>query len=180
MFFANVIRAVVVAFFSLSASLAAASLTVGSIAPYVTLKGKDGGRVDGTAWASKELRGKVHTLFYVDPDEQELNAHVEQALKKENFPRDRYASVAIVNMKATWIPNFLIAKRLKKKQEEFTQTTFVKDQTKALVKAWGLQDDSYHVLMFDKQGKLAFSKGVKMDEGDISNLISIIRRHIDL
>lgn len=179
MFFAKVTK-VVVAFFFLSASLAAASLTVGNVAPDVTLGGKDGGRVDGSAWTSKELQGKVHTLFYVDPDAQELNAHVEQALKKENFPRDRYASVAIVNMKATWIPNFLIAKRLKKKQEEFTQTTFVKDKTKALVKAWGLQDNSYHILMFDKQGKLVFSKGTKMNEGDIANLISTIRQHIDL
>ena len=164
---------------ALSLPLSAAGLMiVGSGAPPVVLQGKDGGRVDGNAWNSNELKGKVHAVFYVDPDEQKLNEHVEQALKKEAFPRDRYASVAIVNMKATWIPNFLIAKRLKKKQDEFTSTTFVKDKKKVLVKKWGLTDNSYHVVAFDKEGNLLFSQGTKMSDDDINRLISLIRSNL--
>ena len=156
----------------------AQGLKVGAPAPEVTLEGKLGGRVDGTAWKSSELTGKVHAVFYVDPDEQKLNEHVEQALKKEKFPLDKYDSVAIVNMAATWIPNFLIAKRLKKKQDEFGHTTFVKDQGKALVRAWGLKDNSYHVLVFDKSGNVAWSKGDKLSDTDISELITTIRRNL--
>lgn len=158
--------------------LSANDLVVGSGAPQVVLQGKDGGRVDGTAWNSSELQGKVHALFYVDPDAQKVNEHVEQALKKEAFPRDRYASVAIVNMKATWIPNFLIAKRLKKKQDEFTSTTFVKDKSKMLVKKWGLTDNSYHVVAFDKNGDLLFSQGTKMSSEDVNKLIAVIRSNL--
>ena len=158
--------------------LSATGLMVGSGAPQVILQGKNGGRVNGTAWNSDELRGKVHAVFYVDPDAQKLNEHVEQALKKEAFPRDRYASVAIVNMKATWIPNFLIAKRLKKKQDEFTSTTFVKDKNKLLVKEWGLTDNSYHVVAFDKNGNLLFSQGSKMSDEDVNKLISVIRSNL--
>ena len=153
-------------------------LVVGKKAPEVMLEGKNGGRVDGTAWKSGELTGKVHAVFYVDPDEQKLNEHVEQALKKEAFPLDKYDSVAIVNMGATWIPNFLISKRLKAKQEQFSHTTFVKDQTKILVRAWGLKDDSYHVLVFDKRGNVAFSKGGKLSSEDVSDLITTIRRNL--
>lgn len=163
---------------ALSFPLSAAGLMVGSGAPQVVLQGKDGGRVNGTAWNSDELRGKVHAVFYVDPDQQKLNEHVEQALKKEAFPRDRYASVAIVNMKATWIPNFLIAKRLKKKQDEFTSTTFVKDKSKMLVKKWGLTDNSYHVVAFGKDGNLLFSQGTKMSDEDVNKLISVIRSNL--
>lgn len=176
MFFQKI--AVVLAVLIASAALAAKDLQVGSAAPNVTLEGKAGGRVDGTPWASKELTGKVHALFYVDPDEQKINEHVEQALKKEAFPRDKYDSVAIVNMGATWIPNFLIAKRLQKKQAEFTHTTFVKDKNKTLVKAWGLLDNSYHVVVFDKLGNVIWSKGSKLSSEDVSDLIATIRRNL--
>ena len=54
--------------------------------PELTLKGEEGGRVDGKPWSSKELTGKVHVLFYVDPDEKDLNEHVADRLKKEDFP----------------------------------------------------------------------------------------------
>ena len=167
-----------VAVVAAAAAGSAQGLVVGKKAPEVMLEGKNGGRVDGTAWKSGELTGKVHAVFYVDPDEQKLNEHVEQALKKENFPLDKYDSVAIVNMAATWIPNFLIAKRLKKKQDEFGHTTFVKDQGKALVRAWGLKDNSYHVLVFDKSGNVAWSKGDKLSDTDISELITTIRRNL--
>ena len=163
---------------SMATASVAQGLKVGAPAPEVTLEDKLGGRVDGTAWKSNELTGKVHVLFYVDPDEQKLNEHVEQALKKEKFPLDRYDSVAIVNMAATWIPNFLISKRLKKKQAEFGYTTFVKDQGKVLVRAWGLKDNSYHVVVFDKSGNVVWSKGDKLNDTDISDLITTIRRNL--
>ena len=36
----------------------------------VELREKLGGRLDGKPWSSEELQGKVHVLFYVDPDER--------------------------------------------------------------------------------------------------------------
>ncbi len=170
--FATVLVAVV------AAAGSAQGLVVGKKAPEVMLEGKNGGRVDGTAWKSNELTGKVHAVFYVDPDEQKINEHVEQALKKESFPLDRYNSVGIVNMGATWIPNFLISKRLKAKQEEYSHTTYVKDKTKTMVRAWGLVDNSYHILVFDKSGNVAWSKGGKLSSEDVSDLIATIRRNL--
>ena len=129
----------VVAVVAAAAAGSAQGLVVGKKAPEIMLEGKNGGRVDGTAWKSNELTGKVHALFYVDPDEQKINEHVEQALKKESFPLDRYNSVGVINMGATWIPNFLISKRLKAKQEEHSHTTYVKDETKALSRGVGIE-----------------------------------------
>jgi predicted transcriptional regulator len=85
---------------------------VGEAPPKVVLSGADGGQVNGEAWSSGELIGKVHVMFYVDPDEKALNDHVSDALKKAAFPLDKFGSVAAINMKATWLPNSLIERSL--------------------------------------------------------------------
>ena len=51
----------------------------------ITLSGDKGGRITGQDWSSSELVNKVHVLFYVDPDEKDMNEHVGQALKQEKF-----------------------------------------------------------------------------------------------
>mgnify|MGYP000284103814 FL=1 len=105
--------------FLLSALPLSAELPLGKIPPKIVLEGDLGGRLDGTAWNSEELiSGKVMVLFYVDPDESDLNNHVSDALKAENFPLDKYGSVGMANMGATWLPNFAINIKLKSKQEK--------------------------------------------------------------
>ena len=155
------------------------SVKIGQIPPLVALDGKkEGGLVKGGEWSSAALVGKVHTVFYVDPDEKKVNAHVEEALKKEKFPRDRYQSVAIINMRATWMPKFIISKLLKKKQERFTSTIFVKDRGKKLVREWSLPDNSYNVLLFDRQGRLLYSKATKFSDADIADYITLVRKNL--
>ena len=64
-----------------------AELPVGEVPPKILLEGDFGGRLDGTKWSSEELiSGKITILFYVDPDESDLNNHVSEALKSENTP----------------------------------------------------------------------------------------------
>ena len=111
-----------------------AELPIGEIPPKIVLEGDLGGRLDGTAWSSDELiSGKVMVLFYVDPDESELNNHVSDALKAENFPLDKYGSVGVANMGATWLPNFANNMKLKSKQEKHKSTIYVKDLKKTFV-----------------------------------------------
>ncbi|WP_456381787.1 YtfJ family protein, partial [Hydrogenimonas sp.] len=113
----------------------------GEILPHLQLSGKEGGRVDGTSFDSDTLKGKVTVLFYVDPDKKSLNEDFTEALKARRFDRSRYRSVAIVNMAATWMPNFAIAAALKRKQEKYPDTIYVKDLHKKGVKVWRMKDD---------------------------------------
>jgi hypothetical protein len=152
-----------------------AQISTGNVPPSVELSGANGGRLNGQSWSSAELTGKVYTVMYVDPDEKEVNEHVEKALKSENFDRDKYGSVAIVNMAATWKPNVVIKMILDGKQKDYPNTIYVMDKNKVLVKQWGLADDNYHVLTFDKTGKLIFEKAGKMTDGDVQRLIGLIR-----
>ena len=92
---------------------AAQAIEMGEIPPKVELKEKLGGRLDGKPWSSEELRGKVHVLFYVDPDEKDTNNDASEALDKEKLPGDKFQSVGIINMSASWLPNLPFLPRLK-------------------------------------------------------------------
>ena len=155
-----------------------AQMEIGKIPSEITLTGNAGGRLDGAAWISTESKDKVTVLFYVDPDEKDLNNPASEALKKEKFPLDHYQSYGIINMAATWLPNFAISSSLRKKQKKYPNTTYVRDYNKALVKQWGLTDDTSCVLAFDKNGKLIFRKDGLLDDQDIRNLISAVRTHL--
>jgi len=155
------------------------SLTLGQTPPNVVLEGKNGGKVDGTAWDSRMLKGKVYVLFYVDPDEKDTNEAFSEALKNRKFPYDKYTSVAIVNMAATWLPNFAIEAKLKAKQKKYPNAIYVRDKKKVLVKKWALEDDSSDILVFDKEGRLIFQHAGKLSDDQIEKVLSLIEHNLD-
>ena len=161
------------------ASPAWAGLEVGQTPKEVELKGDLGGRLDGSPWSSKELKGKVHVLFYVDPDEKDLNNDASEALRKEKFPKEKYQTFGITNMDATWLPNFAISSAIESKQERYPTTIMIKDYDKILVKEWNLADDNSDILAFDKDGKLIFMKAGKLTPEDIQKLIGLIRDNLN-
>jgi YtfJ family uncharacterized protein len=156
-----------------------AGLKIGQVPKQVDLKGDLGGRLDGSPWNSNELKGKINVIFYVDPDEKDLNNEASDALQKEKFPKDKFQSYGIINMDATWLPNILISSALEEKQKKYPTTIYVRDYDKILVKAWGIADDNSDVLAFDKQGKLIFQKYGKLTDSDIQKLVEVIRAHLD-
>jgi len=161
------------------ASPAWAGLEVGQTPKEVELKGDLGGRLDGSPWSSKELKGKVHVIFYADPDEKDLNNDTSEALRKEKFPQEQYQTFGIVNMDATWLPNFAISSAIEDKQKRYPTTIMIRDYDKILVKEWNLADDNSDVLAFDKDGKLIFMKAGKLTPEDIKKLTGLIRKNLD-
>lgn len=157
---------------------AAEAIELGEIPRKVELQKELGGRLDGTPWSSAELRGKVYVLFYVDPDEKDTNNEASDALDKEKFPSDKFQSVGIINMAATWLPNFAISSALKDKQKRYPRTIYVRDYKKVLVNVWKVADDSSNVLAFDKEGKLIFRKDGKLTSEEIERLVKVIRDHL--
>lgn len=154
------------------------AIELGQIPPRVELKEKMGGRLDGTPWSAAELQGKVSVLFYVDPDEKDTNNETSEALNKEKFPSDQFQSFGIINMAATWLPNFAISSALKDKQKRYPKTIYVRDYKKVLVNEWKISDDSSNVLAFDKKGSLIFRKDGKLTAEEIETLIKVIRDHL--
>lgn len=151
------------------------ALSIGEKPQTVTLQGANGGSVkDSSPWSSEMIKEKVYVMFYVDPDEKEKNERVAEALKAKHFDRSKYGSIAIVNMAATWKPNFIIQKILESKQKKYKDTIYVMDKNKVLVDKWGLADDESDILLFDKNGKVIFYKAGRLSDEDIVKLIHLI------
>ena len=163
---------------SLVPTAAWAGAELGQVPPKVELKDNLGGRLDGKPWSSDGLKGKVHVLFYVDPDEKDTNEDASEALKKEKFPAEKYQSVGIINMAASFMPNFLISSSLKEKQEKYPTTLYLRDYKKVLVQQWELADDSSDVLAFDKSGKVIFRKDGKLTPEETQKLIKAIKDNL--
>ena len=165
---------------TLLTSLSLSALTVGETPKTAVIGGEDGGYVkDGSAWSSKSIKDKVYVMFYVDPDEKDVNEHYSAALKKKNYrEKGAFGSIAVINLAATWKPNFVIEKILKGKQEEFPKTIYVKDKNSVLVKEWDVADDASNILIFDKDGKLLFYKSGKMSDADMEKSFKIIEANL--
>jgi predicted transcriptional regulator len=155
------------------------ALTVGETPKTVEISTANGGLVeDGSLWSSTTIKDKVFVMFYVDPDEKDVNEHYSQALKKAKDAKELdFQSIAIINLAATWKPNFIIEKILKNKQEEFPNTIYVKDKKSVLVKEWGVADNASNILIFSKDGRLLFYKSGKMNDEDIEKSFAIIKEH---
>lgn len=171
-------KKILLSFIVLLSTLNLYALELNKVPPVLELSGDKGGRLDGSAWSSHEIKDKVLLMFYVDPDEKNLNEHVSTQIKAQKFDRANYGSIAVINMAATWLPNFAIARSLKKKQEKYPDTLYLKDLDKSMLKAWTLKDDSSNVLCFDKDGTLLFEFQGKLAQSDIDQLIQIIKAHI--
>jgi YtfJ family uncharacterized protein len=172
------LKCLLVVFVVVLLDLPAQAIEVGKLSPTVELKEKQGGRLDGTPWSSAELQGKVSVLFYVDPDEKDTNNAASDALENEEYPGDKFQAFGIVNMAATWMPNFAISAALNDKQKRYPRTIYVRDYKKLLVKEWNIADDSSDVLAFDKKGVLIFRKDGKLSAAEIQTLLNTIREHL--
>lgn len=159
---------------------AAESLKIGEQAPTVVLQGKTGGLVGKAgAWRSESLKGKIHVLFYVDPDQKDINEHVADAIKKKGFPGEQFGSVAVINMSATLLPNFILDRILAKKQKAFSRTVYVRDIGRNLVHHWGLADDSYDVVLFDENGVVQLVSKGEMPVEAVDRLIELIASGVE-
>lgn len=151
---------------------------VGEKPKTLTLDKNEGGRVSGGPWSSDDMKGKVSVLFYVDPDFSDLNNAASEALKAAHFSLEKYQSLAVINMGATWLPNFAIDGKLKAKQKDYPQTIYVRDVRKLLVKEWKLADDNNDIVAFDKEGKVIFVHEGKLEAADIKRLIEVINQNL--
>lgn len=145
----------------------------------LVLEGENGGHLDGSAWDSESMKGKISILFYVDPDEKDKNDEFSEALKERSFSREYAQFYAIINMNATWLPNFAISSSLKSKQKKYPDTVYLKDFKKVGVLKWEVADDENNVLILDTEGRVIFSKFGKLNKEEIQKALSLIENEID-
>ena len=155
------------------------ALTIGEVPKLVTIEGGDGGLVkDGSIWNSSSIKDKAIIMYYVDPDKEDTNSHFTARLKEKGYNKDRYGMIAIINLAASWKPNFIIEQILKSTQKKFPHIIYVKDKKSVLVNEWGLDDDASDIILFSKTGEVLFYKSGKMSEEDMQEAFKIIEENI--
>jgi len=154
------------------------AVEVGHVLPKVILDKANGGTADDKVWNSKILKGKVHTLLYMDPDKRSDSQILLDALAKLNIDNHKYSTVAIINLAATWMPNSILQSKLKEKQKELNNMEYVFDKTKFLVKKWHLKDDASNVMILDKNSKVIYQKSGKLSTKDVEKILQIISKTI--
>lgn len=160
-------------------ALSAFALSIGQPLKEVTISKENGGLAkDNSMWSSNTIKDKVYVMFYVDPDKKKINDDFFNTLKAKKFDEKKFANIAIMNLAATWTPNFIIEKILKEKQKEFPNTIYVKDKNSVLVNEWGLADHNSDILIFSKDAKLLYFKAGKLDKEEIAKTIKIIEENI--
>jgi predicted transcriptional regulator len=153
-------------------TLSSLAIEIGKVPAKITLDGKNGGDAQGHSWHSSSLKGKVHLVIYMDPDER---SNIEPLLKKiKSIKKKSFITVAIVNLAATWMPDNVLMSKLKKGQKNMKKMMYVFDKKKALVKQWALKDDNTVAMVFDKKGKLVYKKTGPLSSTHISNILAII------
>jgi len=153
----------------------AAELKVGDKAPDFKLKDSTGKEY---SLASADFEGKVISIFYVDPDEKDMNVHVEDALLKDpGLDRNtRYKGLGITNMKATALPNFLIKGIVKSKQEK-TGAIILLDYDYTILNLWGLHNDSSNLVILDKERICRYIYKGKLPPEEVAKMIGIIKEY---
>ena len=155
------------------------ALNFNEIPKSVKLSNKNGGQTDGTVWNSTMLKGKIHTLLYIDPDQRHDTTAILDAINGKKFDTKKHKLVAIINLASTWMPNALIETKLKSNQKDMPHMLYVFDKTKHLLKNWNLKDDSINVLIFDKNGKLIYQKSGNFNSAKIQNILKMIEQNIN-
>jgi predicted transcriptional regulator len=153
----------------------AAGLKVGDKASDFKLKDSTGAEY---TLESPDLKGKVLSIFYVDPDEKDMNSHVEDALLKDPG-LDRkvgYKGLGITNLKATILPNFIIKSIIKSKQKK-TGAIILLDYDYTILNQWGLTNDSSDIVILDKERICRYIYNGKLPQEEVAKMIAIIKEY---
>jgi len=156
-------------------SVFASELKVGDKAPDFSLKDSTGKTY---SLKSPEFQGKVLSVFYVDPDEKDVNAHVEDALlKAPGLERNvRYKGLGISNLKDSKLPNFIIKSVIKNKQEK-TGAVILLDYNHTVLNLWGLPNDSSSVIILDKERICRYIYSGKLPASEVEKVVRIIKEY---
>jgi len=161
-------------------------LTVGEQLPQVTIADKGyvdlvEGEFDYRQWSTDELTNKVILIQHIAgrTSAKELNEPMIDALKKSDFPFEKYNTATLVNLdEAIWGTGAIVASQLKSNKEDFPDAIFVLDEDGDLRNKWGLTEKSSAIILLDQAGKILYVKDGEMNPTEIDTVIGLINANI--
>ena len=159
----------------LSVSYASAELKVGDRAANFILKDSLGKEY---TLNSPEFYGRVVYINYSDISSKDMNKHVDESLKRDTGidRKKSYVGFGIANMKASMVPDFIIARAIKSKQRE-TGATILLDDNYTILYLWGLKNNTSNVVVLDKNRICRYLYKGKMPLHEVTKLINIVKEY---
>ena len=148
------------------------ALSVGQVAPNLTLKnGENTSSIPGYG-------AKVLTIIYTTVKAADFCDPVSDALKAKGFPKAKYEGVGIANMKdSSGVPDFIIESSVKKKRAKYG-AVILTDADGLTSKEWGLGDCKAKSVMVilgpDKKVKYIKTYSSKATQSDIDTVVSLV------
>jgi len=123
---------------------------------------------------STEFYGRVVYINYSDISSKDMNKHVDTSLKEDTGidRKSNYVGFGIANMKASIVPDFIIARVIKSKQQE-TGATILLDENYTIMNLWGLKNHSSNVVVLDKNRICRYIYKGKLPTEEVAKLIKI-------
>ncbi len=155
----------------------AADLKVGDAAGGFKLKDPTGKEysLDAAPYA-----GKVVVVFYADPGSKDLNNELQNALKSAResgkIDRKNYEGLGVVNLKDSVLPDWMLKRVIKSKQEE-TKATILVDPNYALLNQWGLTKKTSNIVLLDKQRICRYIYKGKVPSADVAKVIGLVQEY---
>lgn len=136
-------------------------------------------QLNGKDFDSNHFKGKTFVLFYVNPKYRNLNNEASETLRLQKFDRDEFGSVAIIDLKASWIPNSLVMKGIRKKQKKYPDTIYLKDRRRYMHKHLDFKPSGNDIFAFDKDGKMIFKHLGKMNPEQVNEMVEVLKKSLD-
>ncbi|PHM50853.1 YtfJ family protein [Xenorhabdus miraniensis] len=159
------------------------NITLGQQVPAVSVTDKgelllNDGKFSYQNWSTTELPGKVRTIQHIAgrSSAKEMNDPLIQALKNANLPKDQYQTTSIVNTDdAIFGTSVFVRNSLEDSKKQFPWSQFIVDSNGLSKTAWGLEPKSSAIIVLDKNGNVKFVKDGKLNNEEITHVISIIK-----
>mgnify|MGYP001959223476 FL=1 len=133
---------------------------------------------DGNLFTMDDWAGKIMGVSYVDPDESEMNEEFSDRVKKaidvdSLISRDSFKGIGIADCASSWKPDFLIKAIGGRKAKKY-ETTVLFDSDAILRNSWNLNEDSYNIVILDKDRIVRGLYKEKMTELEMDEALQLI------
>ena len=131
--------------------------------------------------SSPEFEGKVVYLVYASTSSSDDNDHVSEALQANKDisllkSEKKYIGLGIANQKDSPVPNFII-KRVAKSKQEKTGAIVLLDADFTIGNLWGVPPKIATSILIDKQGIVRYIYSGKTPAENIPKLVDLIKKY---
>jgi len=161
---------------------AAAAMNVGNAVPELAIANRgelvmDGDKFSWQSWSTGKALGQVQVIQYLAPrlSTSKLNEPFINALKARGLPKNKIASISIVNMDdAAMGSSHFVVSGMKDSKKLSPADVMVVDEKGDGLKKWGLAKTNSAIVVLDKTGNVAFFKEGALSTDEIASTIKLI------